>query len=604
MKRKLLFILLLSCINSFAQKSKPKYKDQWLFPPKDSSMLISEDQQAELLTSEEDMQWYKDAKFGVFVHWGPALLATNVLSWGRHGNRPAANKAANKGVPAEEYDELYKHFNPVNFDADEWMKHVKDFGAEYLVFTAKHHDGFCFFDAKNTEYNIMNTPYGKDICKQLADAAHKHGVKLFWYYSQPDWHHPDCLREKHYENYLPYMNEHIEQLFSKYGRIDGVFWDGLASKYWQWDSYHLIKKMKEWQPGLINNPRSGFSWPNPKIRGDFDTPEQSLGPVDHHRYWEACLTMTDKWLYSPEGPIKSTETVTSMLIQVVCNGGNLLLNFGPDGKGEFVQKDVEEAKGIGEWLDKYGESIYGTRRGVYIGADWGGSTQKDNVLYLHFMKKATTQFELPVLQNQIVKVEGLTKAFKSLKEKEGKYVISFDKDLIQDEIDHIVKITFKHSLEGTKRIATWNQMPIAKKDFVIHASSERNEKNAGKVIYSSKENTFSEGIRLKSWWEPTKKDKTPSLTLKFKSPKKVNTVLLSENMRAHNVKDFVIEVSQNGKWKTVHRGSYIGEGYRIGIQPEEIDGIRLLINTYQQTPQITAFNVYEDLEDSTTTSVE
>ena len=162
----------------------------------------------------EDLEWFTAAKFGVFVHWGPYSLAKVPASWGRYGNRPGAGKQAKDGVPADEYDNLYKQFNPVDFDADKWIKMVKDAGAKYFIFTTKHHDGFCMFDANNTDYKITNSPFGRDVAKELADACHKYGIKLFWYYSQPDWHHPDCLTENN-ATYRKYMFEHIEQFIRR-----------------------------------------------------------------------------------------------------------------------------------------------------------------------------------------------------------------------------------------------------------------------------------------------------------------------------------------------------------------------------------------------------
>ena len=597
MKNKLLLILLTVSAIGFCQKKTQNYKDQWQFPAKDSTMYVTAEQQKELYATEADMQWFKDAKLGIFVHWGPALLKTNVLSWGRNGERPGAGKPATNGVDPEVYDNLYKKFNPINFDADKWMQHVKDWGAEYIVFTAKHHDGFAFFDAKNTEYDIMNTPYGKDICKQLADAAHNAGVKLFWYYSQPDWTHPDNLREKHYENYLPYMKEHVKQLFTEYGKIDGVFWDHLATKYWQWDSYNLYKDMKSWQPGILTNPRNGFGWPL-EDRGDYDTPEQSLGPVNHHRYWEACLTMTDKWLYSPKGPIKPYETVLSMLIQVAGNGGNLLLNLGPNGKGEFVEKEVEETDKVGEWIKKYGQTIKNTRRGIYIGGDYGASTQIGNKLYIHVLQQiannAEATIELPQPPTGIISAKGITDGFKNHEVKNGKLILNFEKAEFDKNLDNIVELTLVENPSTFERMETWKAEPITKKDFEISASSFIKTQNKPQVIYNTKGNVFSEGIHLKSWWQPAKDDENPHLTLEFKSPKSVKTVLLSENMRSHCVREFQIETKdKNGKWNTVYNGKTIGEGLRIKLNGNPIYGIRLKPTKHIQDIQITAFNSYE-----------
>ena len=604
--KKIYFIAFLSLLVSGLMLAQPHqkknriYKEQWHFPPEDEKMLVTEAQQMEIACTEEEMQWYKDAKLGVFVHWGPALSVTSTLSWGRNGERPAAGRPANGGVPPEVYDVQYKKFNPVNFDANQWMEHIKAIGAEYLVFTAKHHDGFCMFDAPNTDYDIEHTPYKKDIAKELADAAHEHGIRLFWYYSQPDWVHPDCLREKHYDNYLPYMNEQLEHLYSNYGRIDGIFFDGLGSKYWQWDTYHLMKRLKKLQPGLISNPRGGFGWPNDQYRGDFDTPEQSLGPVDHHRYWEACLTMIDKWLYHEDGPIKPGETVLAMLIQVVGNGGNLLLNFGPNGKGEFVKEELQEAYKIGDFLKQYGHTLYDTRRGTYIGGAYGASTMKGHKLYLHFTQQLSTQaeasFRFPMLPVGITSVKGITEGFQNYHVENGQLYINFDKQAYQNNLDNIVEITTEADLADIDRITTWKPEPLTKEVLSISASSVKEKKFSPEVIYQIREESvFSEGIRLKKWWEPENGDKLPWLQLDFDSAKAIQTLLLSENMRSHSVRKFHIEAKdKKGNWSTVYEGTMIGEGLRIKLNGEKVYGMKLVIEESLYNTQITAFNVYEE----------
>ncbi|WP_143064745.1 alpha-L-fucosidase [Hyunsoonleella jejuensis] len=594
----LLILIFISTSSSIAQDSnKGNYKDQWQFPAKDATYYVTAEQQRELYATEAEMQWFKDAKLGIFVHWGPALLKTNVLSWGRFGERPGAGRPATNGEAPEVYDNLYKTFNPKDFDADTWMQHVKDWGAEYIVFTAKHHDGFAFFDAKNSDYTIMNTPYGKDICKQLSDAAHKAGVKLFWYYSQPDWMHPDNLREKHYENYLPYMKQHVKQLFTEYGRIDGVFWDHLATKYWQWDSYHLLKDMKQWQSGILSNARTGFGWPLPD-RGDYDTPEQSLGPVNHHRYWEACLTMTDKWLYSPKGPIKPYETVLGMLIQVAGNGGNLLLNLGPNGKGTFVEAEANEVDKVGAWIKQYGHTIKNTRRGIYIGGDYGASTQTGNKLYIHVLQQlsedAEATIELPMLPTEIISAKGITEGFKNYDVVNKTLVLHFNKNKFIKNLDNIVELTLAENPLNFERIETWKANPLSKKQFNVTASSFIKPKHKPEVIYNTKGNVFSEGIHLKSWWEPAKDDSNASLTLNFQSAKKIKTVLLSENMRSHCVRKFTLETKdKNGNWNTICTGTTIGEGLRIKLSGSDIFGIRFKPREHTKAIQITAFNVYE-----------
>ena len=560
-------------------------------------MLITLAEQYELAATESEMEWFKDAKFGIFVHWGPALSVTSVLSWGRDGERPAANKPANGGVPAEIYDRQYLKFNPVDFDADKWMRQVRAFGASYLVFTAKHHDGFCLFDAPNTDYDVMSTPYGRDIAAEIAEAAHRHGIKLFWYYSQPDWTHPDCLREDHYASYLPYMKEQVEHLYTNYGRIDGVFWDGLASKYWQWDAYRLMRSMKEWQPGIISNPRGGFSWPDNSRRGDYDTPEQSLGPVNHGRYWEACLTMTDKWLYSPGGTVKPAETILGMLSQVVGNGGNLLLNFGPDGRGNFVEAEATQGARVGEWLDQYGHTLYGTRRGIYIGGDWGASTQRNDTLFLHVLQQfgdgVDPVISLPELPVDIREITGVTSGLMAYETANGQLRLTFDSEDFASHLDNIVMVVLEESPEKHDRIPTWSAEPLTNADLEVSASSVRAPNRRPEQLYQTSAEVFSEGIRLKNWWQPSPDDPDPSLTLTFPQPEPIVTLLLSENMRAHNVRQFVIEGRVSGQdWQSVYEGRTIGEGLRVGLSGQPLEAIRLRVTAGEGTPQITAFNVY------------
>jgi len=594
---------------SFAQKKKEtKIQNEgsstakkWQLPPQNDSQLISVEDQRSFLATDQEMKWFKDAKFGVFIHWGPALLVTNTLSWGRNGERPAAGKPAKGGVDPEIYDNAYKKFNPVNFDAERWVKQMKSWGAKYFTFTTKHHDGFCMFDAPNTDYDIMHTPFKRDIAKELADAAHKYGIKIFWYYSQPDWTHPDCLREgRHYEKYVPYMFEQIRHLMTHYGKIDGIFFDGLGSKYWNWDIKKLIPMIKELQPGILINPRYGFGLPDMSIRGDYDTPEQGVGPIDHNRYWESCITVTDKWLYNKNAPIKSYKNMISLLVQSVGNGGNLLLNFGPDGKGEFVAEEAAQAEKLGKWLKKYGESIYGTRKGIYISGDWGTATQKGNKLYLHFLKRfannSKPEITLPSLPLKIISAKGLTEGFKNYQVTKNGISFTFDPVAYQKNVDNIVELTLDSSPEGLPRISTWNQDNISFDHFTVSASSEDSEKHSAEGIFHDKRNVFSEGIHVKGWWSPARDDKSPYIQIDLKKPMPVKTVYLSEQIRAYTIEDFLLEVKDlNGNWEKVYRGDYIGNALRIKLSGAPVRSIRLRVLKASHGVskiKLSSFNIY------------
>jgi len=588
--------------NGQPKLTKKQMKEKWAIPPQSKSQLLTEEEQKALLATPEEMQWFEDAKFGVFIHWGPALAVTTTLSWGRFGERPAAGKQARNGVPTQIYDSAYKEFNPVNFDAERWVKQMKSWGAKYFTFTTKHHDGFCMFDAPNTNYDIMHTPFKRDIAKELADAAHKYGIKIFWYYSQPDWHNPNCLREgKHYEEYLPYMKEQLHWLLTHYGKIDGIFFDGLGSKYWNWDIKTLIPWIKELQPGILINPRYGFGLPNMALRGDYDTPEQGVGPIDAPRYWESCITVTDKWLYNSKGPIKSTNNMINLVVQSVGNGGNLLLNFGPNGKGEFVAEEAKQAEGLGKWLAKYGESIYGTRRGIYISGDWGTATQKGNKLYLHFLKRFADDAEpvimLPKLPLKINTAKALTDGFKKYKITSEGIEFYFNKAQYNANVDNIVVLDLASSPSGLARIPTWEAKAMKASSFKVVSSSENPPKHSAASIFNSKKNNvFSEGAHVKGWWQPAKKDAKPFIGVEFKQPEKIKMLYLSEQIRNYTIEDFTIDImDEKGNWTSIYRGSFIGNGFRIKLSGDAIAGIRLTIlkNQKAQKIKLSTFDIYK-----------
>ena len=349
---------------------------------------------------EKRMQWWQDARFGLFVHWGPSSVCAEEISWSRIGPRAFAGNGGT--VPMEEYDNLYKKFNPVKFNADQWVQIIKDAGMKYIVFTTKHHDGFCNFDSKLTDYKITSplSPYGKDIVKQLADACHKAGIKLGFYYSPPDWHHPDCGRENH-SRYIEYLHGQIRELCTNYGKVDILWFDGLSGKEEDWNSKELFKMIHELQPEIIINDRAGFD-------GDFLTPEQEVGVFNNQKPWESCMTIGTGWSYKTDDKIKSAEKCMNILIKTVGGDGNLLLNVGPGPDGLIVPEQVEVLKKLGDWLQKYGESVYGTRGGPYEPGNYGASTYKDNTIYLHILDWNFLPEYLPPLDKKITGAKVLT----------------------------------------------------------------------------------------------------------------------------------------------------------------------------------------------------
>jgi len=540
----------------------------------------------------QDIQWFKDAKFGVFVHWGPYSLAEVPASWGRNGPRPGAGKQATSGVPEEEYDNLYKKFNPVKFNADEWIKMVKESGAKYFIFTTKHHDGFCMFDAHNTDYKITNTPYGKDVAKEIADACHKYGIKLFWYYSQPDWHHPDCLTENN-ENYRKYMYEQLRQLLTEYGKIDGIFFDGLGTKYYDWDTPKMLKMIRTLQPGIIVNRRWGAGMPGIKYNGDYDTPEQQIGVFQIDRPWETCATIAEAWSWTGAKNVKTYETCQRLLIQCSGSGGNLALNTGPKPDGTINPPEKEIYLKIGNWLNKNGESIYSTTGGPYKPGPWGVSTRKGNKIYLHiltqFAKGTATEIVLPDIDAKIISTSG---NIKNISKDNGKLIIELDKKKLNN-LDNIAVLEIDKSAEELKPIDTYtdkNKIKVVD----IYASSNANKKNNAKALLNKSKANFVEGKHFKAWWSASSNDQSPWLTVEFEKPETFNYIALAEQIRNCSVRGFELEYDNNGKWQPLYKGGQIGMDFSVKTPETTTKKVRLNITKTEgnKAPDISKFEFF------------
>ncbi len=542
-----------------------------------------------------DTQWFTDAKFGVFVHWGPYTLAKVPASWGRFGPRPGAGKQASGGVPKEEYDNLYKKFNPVEFDADEWIKMVKDAGAKYFIFTTKHHDGFCMFDANNTDYKITNTPFGRNVAKEIADACHKYGIKLFWYYSQPDWQHPDCLTENN-DRYREYMYQHLEQLLTDYGKIDGLFFDGLGTKYYDWDTPRMLKMIRTLQPGIIVNRRWGSGMPGFPVNGDYDNPEQEFGTFEVDRPWEMCCTISEAWSWTGGERFKTYRTNQRMLIQSVCSGGNIAINTGPSPLGFINPPDVEIYKNIGKWLNQYGESIYSTKGGPYKPAAWGGATCKGNTIYLHlladFAMNTEKEIVLPPLSAGIKKATILTGGKVKVSNTAEALTVSLSGKI--NNLDNIVKLELDVDAEKLTPIET-----VSGNSEItgIHGSASTSpvENKGPKSVFGEGDVSFAEGKKHKIWWQPADDDKQPWILAEFQQPEEVGYIMLAEQIRNCSTRKFVIEYLKDGKWETFYKGTEIGMDFSLKVDNVKTSSLRVkIIKTNNDwTPAIGVFRVFK-----------
>lgn len=324
----------------------------------------------------ERLEWWKDARFGMFIHWGPVSLRGTEISWSR-----------GREIPVEEYDQLYRQFNPVSFNATEWVKLAGEAGMKYIVFTSKHHDGFCMWDTKYSSFNIMNSPFKRDVMKELSDACRKEGMALGFYHSTCDWHHPDFPRTgpggsikretSDIDRYTEYLKNQSAEIISNYGPLL-VMWYDVPQEFDEKRGQGVIDYIRTIQPDILVNNRTG-------AKGDFDTPEQRIGGFQTDRPWETCMTIGKQWAWKPDDEVKPAEECLQSLIRSAGGDGNFLFNVGPRPDGTIDPLQAERLREMGKWLRKYGYSIYGTRGGPFRPSGWGVSTSKGSKIFLHIL---------------------------------------------------------------------------------------------------------------------------------------------------------------------------------------------------------------------------
>lgn len=359
---------------------------------------------------------WKDLRFGMFIHWGPVSIVGTEIGWSRDGERRGRTGGRPGTVPVEVYDNLYRMFNPVKFNPDEWVQLAKDAGMKYLMFTTKHHDGFCEFDSKLTDYKITSpkSPFRKDIVRLLSDACRRGGIDWGVYYSQPDFHHPDYRNGEAHAKYIEYLHGQVRELLTNYGPTHMWFFDGLGGKAGDWDAPRMLRMMRQLQPDLVINNRAG-------LPADYDTPEQRIGMFQNDRPWETCATVGTQWAYKPEDKLRSIEECLRGLVCCAIGDGNFLFNIGPRPDGLMEESHAARLREMGAFLKQYGESIYATRGGPFVAPDekkrpevtrgfvlaegkwWGGSTHKGNTIYLHILRWPSDTIALPAIPRKIVR---------------------------------------------------------------------------------------------------------------------------------------------------------------------------------------------------------
>ncbi|WP_394682995.1 alpha-L-fucosidase [Schaedlerella sp.] len=336
-------------------------------------------------------QWFKDAKFGLFIHWGLYALLAGEYN-GRKTDRIAEWIMNDLDIPVEEYEKLASQFNPVEFDAEMIVRKAKEWGMKYIVFTSKHHEGFAMWDSKCSDYNVVKaTPYGRDIVRQFREACDKYDMKLGFYYSQAqDWHDPDGYihrKDNSKKNYRAYLERkcfpQLRELLTEYGDV-ALIWFDTPMGTTKEESQEMVDLVKSLQPNCIVSGRIGNELGEYMTTGDNFIPR-----LPYEGDWEVPATLNDTWGFNKDDhKWKDPEEIIRLLVKINSRGGNYLLNIGPEASGHVPDESVRILDEVGKYVNENEEAIFGTKRvGIYAyELDWGMLTRKDHKLYVHVFK--------------------------------------------------------------------------------------------------------------------------------------------------------------------------------------------------------------------------
>lgn len=403
----------------------------------------------------KNREWFQDARFGLFIHWGVYSILGDG-EWVMNQQK----------IPVKTYEKLPSFFNPTGYDPKAWVQMAKDAGMKYIVITSKHHDGFAMWDSKVSDYNIVKqTPYGKDVLKMLAEECRKEGMKLFFYHSQLDWHHPDYFpqgktggdwsgrpEQGDFNKYLDYMDAQLTELLTNYGDVAGIWFDGMWDKKdadWRLEkTYSLIHSL---QPGTMvgsnhhQAPISGedFQMFEKDLPGH-NTAGFSAGSKVGELPIETCETINHSWGFNlKDDKNKTPKQLIQYLVKAAGYNANFLLNVGPMPNGKIQPDHVTLLKQVGDWLKANGETIYETQGGPITAHEWGVTTQKGNKVYVHILNWSEESLELPALKKKIKSAKFFAdkSPVKFLKNKDG-VTIRIPKDKL-DDIDTIVELELK-----------------------------------------------------------------------------------------------------------------------------------------------------------------
>lgn len=530
---------------------------------------------------DERMRWWRDAKFGLFIHWGVYAVPA-----GKYGDDTGHGEwiMHRARIPSAEYKAYAKDFNPTEYDPVEWVRMAKEAGMRYIVITSKHHDGFALYPSDVTTWDVADaTPYGRDLLAPLVEAAHDAGLKIGFYYSQAqDWNHPggaksrfeegDGWDEAHKGDFDKYLQEiaqpQVREILTRYP-IDILWWD--TPTWMNEERTAPLAALTALRPGIITNNRLGAGF-----GGDTATPEQFVPATGYEGDWETCMTMNRHWGYNAyDDDWKSSAELIRKLADICAKGGNFLLNVGPTAKGTFPQPSIERLADMGRWLAVNGDSIYGTTAGPFPHLSWGVATRKDDRLFLHVFKWPDDgELRVPLLSD--------VGSASLLVEPDVSLPVTVDSDRVvvqlppvaPDPVNSVVVL----ELAEEPRVA---ELPTVGRTAT--ASSAAPDQPASHILDGTAHNVWSAVEGTNSGW----------VEIDFETPMQISGFAFDEPDRWPRYRQqFRLEMSDGGKWQVVVSGNTRGHGHSEDFPPVSAQRFRLVLEREAGPPGVAEWQLY------------
>jgi alpha-L-fucosidase len=519
------------------------------------------------------VEHWRSLRFGMFIHWGPVSLTGHEIGWSRGAQ-----------TPLEVYDNLYRQFNPTNFNADAWVSIAKAAGMKYIVLTTKHHDGFCLWDTKLTDYNIMNSPFHRDVVKELAAACKRQGVEFGAYYSVTDWYDKNWpvtspagkvkRDQSDLDAYEKYLQGQITELIRNYGPLLTI-WNDVPAMYGQ-RGRDTIKLVRRLEPNILINNRTGDG-------GDYDTPEQHIGNFQLNRPWESCMTVSahNAWAWGGTNDgVKPAEACLKMIILGAGGDGNILLNVGPRPDGVIDPAQANLLQEVGNWLAKNGEAIYGTRGGPWKPTKSIASTRKGKVVYLHVMRSEEGKVELPALPAKIKFTTLLHGGRVEFTQKDGKFVITIPGSALE-AVDTIVKLELNQEAMDLPVLTTASDI----KATASNVFQNNNEEYGPQQAFDNDPQTrWATDYGTKQCW----------IAADLGKAKTIQRIRIhQEASYADRITKFEFQYRDGGDWKTIFTGTKIGANFQNKFEPVTAREFRLNILDATEGPTISEIELTE-----------